>query len=266
MIYFWPMKRIYLVLATTIVLLISNIGMAYILPLDFILSKNAAQTSRPIISLEQIVTFKEGNKSYSILEKWQIEGDKNLKLSAVGLGELKDHFKIQYLYNGKNRSRLVGKNKVSEEANRELFEKYLAVKSAESFKNYLKELGIPNQVRLSRASGAISFAIGRPSTKSVLSPQFWIDQDFFYINKIRLPSGAEVEFTDYPQEGLNYPKVKTITWSSSSASISVQKIWSDSSVSIKNFYPESLDTQSEIYLSNAGSVGKTIEEFYTRFR
>lgn len=267
MIYFWPMKNLLLLSLMTIVQLSSNIGVAHVLPLDFVLSKNVSQVAKPIITIEQVVSFKENSRTVSILEKWQIEGDKNLKLTAIGLGELKELFKIQYLYNGGTRTSLSGGSRVRDEAPRELFEKYLAVKSVESFKNYLKELGISSDIRLSRAAGAISFAIGRRSTKTLLSPQIWIDQDFFHLNKIRFANQETVEFSDYVDTAnIHYPKTKLVTWGENQVTVSVNKVAIASSLSIKNFYPESIDESSEISLNGLGGLGQKIDSFYSRFR
>lgn len=251
----------------TMVQLITVFANAYILPLDTILHKTTGLAGNSIISVEQNIIFKEGEAEFIIKEEWLIEGDKNLKLTATGVGELKDLFRVQYLYNNKKRTQIVGKNKVVNEATNELFEKFLAVKSVNSYNSYLKDLGISTKVRLSRAGGAISFAIGDPSTKQKLSPQIWIDQDFFRLVKIRFPSEAEVEFSDYKEYGpVHYPNLKTVVWADKSAVIKVTKVSIKTGASIKNFYPETISTPSEILLASKGALGSKIEEFYKRFR
>lgn len=261
------MKTYLLLGVLTIVQLFSVFAKAYVLPLDTILRKTTAQSGGAIITVEQNVIFREGNTDYVVKEEWLIEGDKNLKLTATGVGELKDLIRINYLYNNKKRTQIVGKNRVVTDATRELFEKFLAVKSVDSFQAYLKDLGIASKVRLSRASGTISFAIGEPSTERALSPQFWIDQDFFHLTKIRFPSEAEVEFSDYKIHGtLHYPDLKFVAWADKGATIKVTKVSVKTGASIKNFYPQALDSPSEILLSNKGVVGQKIEDFYKRFR
>ncbi|MEQ1721535.1 MAG: hypothetical protein ABL930_00035 [Pseudobdellovibrio sp.] len=241
--------------------------MAYILPIETILNKNTALAGNGIISIEQDVIFKEGNKEYVIHEQWLIEGDKNLKLTAIGTGELKDLFKVHYLYNNKNKTQIIGKNKIVNESSREFFEKFLVIKSSDSYRSYLKDLNISSNVRLSRAGGSICFAIGDASTDKALSPQFWIDQDFFRLKKIRLPSETEIEFADYKEYGdLNYPMSKQVDWADKSVNIKVTKVSTKTGETIKSFYPESLDLPSEITLNAKGAVGLRIEEFYKRFR
>ncbi len=261
------MKTYLLLPLLTIVQLFTCSANAYVLPLDTILRKTTSLSGNTIISVEQNVIFREGNIDYVIKEEWLIEGDKNLKLTATGTGELKDLFKVSYLYNNKKRTQVLGKNKVVTDSTHELFEKFLTIKSVDSYLGYLKELGISQKVRLSRASGTISLAIGEPSTERTLSPQFWIDQDFFHLNKIRFPSEAEVEFSEYKKYGtLQYPDLKFVAWADKAATIKVTKVSTKTDATIKSFYPQSLDTPSEILLGSKGAVGQKIEDFYKRFR
>ena len=269
------MKTFLLLPLLTIVQLFTHSAYAYILPLDIILSKTVEQAGNKIISIDQNVIFKEetptGVKNYIIKEQWLIEGDKNLKLTATGTGDLKDLIKIHYLYNNKKRIQIIGKNTVVKEVLPDFFEKFLMIKSIESYKTYLKELNITPEVRLSRSSGAISFAIGTPSSEESKTPQIWIDQDNFRLNKVRFPSTAEVEFLDYKEyDKIHYPNLKTITWSDKSVTIEVTQVSTKTKSTIKNFYPKTLELPSEITLSGKlnenESIGQKIEEFYTRFR
>lgn len=261
------MKTYLLLPVLTMVQLFTLSADAFVLPLGTILKKSTALSGTSIVAIEQNVIFREGNVDYVIKEEWLIEGDKNLKLTATGVGELKDVFKLNYLYNNKKRTHISGKNRVTTEAPRELIEKFLAVKSVDSYLNYFKDLGISNRVRLSRASGTISFAIGEPSNERALSPQFWIDQDFFYLNKIRFPTEAEVEFANYKAYGpLQYPDLKFVAWADKGAIIKVTKVSTKTGTTIKNFYPQALDQPSEMNLAGKGALGQKIEEFYKRFR
>lgn len=265
------MKTFLLLPLLTIVLVLNPFAQAFVLPLDTVLTKTVEQSGNSIISLEQNVVFKEttasGTRDFLIKEQWLIEGDKNLKLTATGLGELKDLVKIQYLYNNKKRIQIEGKNNIVKEVPVDFFEKFPVIKTNASYSAYLKELNISPEVRLSRASGAISFAIGTLSAESALAPQIWIDQDFFRINKIRFPSTAEVEFSDYKiYDTLHYPNTKTITWADKSVVINVTQLSTKTKFTIKDFYPKTLDLPTEINLTNKGDLGKKIEEFYSRFR
>ncbi len=254
-------------LLLTLVQTFSLFSYGFILPLDLILEKNIALSGQKIISVEQDVYFKDGLQEVAVHESWLIEGDKNLKLTATGLGELKDIVKIMAVYNGKNRTTLVGKNKLTEIVGRDFFERYLSIRSIDSYKMYLNELTINPNVRLSRANGVIAFAVGDMSTE-ILKPQIWIGQDSFQIQKIRLPSEAEVVFDDYAviNTSLTYPKTKKLDWAGKTVVIKVRSISDKTKVSAETFYPRSLETPSEIFVSNKNSMGLMIEEFYKRFR
>lgn len=255
-------------LTLTIVQTISLFSYGFILPVDFILEKNIASSGNQIIALEQDVFFKDGLQDFVIHESWQIEGDKNLKLTAIGLGRLKDAVRIVNLYNGKNRTSLSGKNRITEFVSADFFEKFLSIRSMSSFKGYLSDLTIDPTVRLSRADGAIALAIGQPSAQGALKPQMWFQQDSFELRRIRFPSEADVSFGDYTTVSpkLTYPKIKKIEWAGKSVTIKVKSVTDKTKIPISNFYPQNLDTPSEFLLSNKSSIGQMIEEFYKRFR
>lgn len=253
-------------LLLTIVQLFAVFSEAYILPLETILTKAAALAGTSIIEVEQTVYFHDGVQELAVKETWLIEGDRNLKVTITGLGPL-SAFRAQYLYNGRSRTFLSGRNRQTANASPDFFEKYLAVKSRDSYTGYLRELGIAPQVRLSRAGGSICFAIGEPSA-SALRPQLWIDQDFFRLMKIRFPSEAEAEFSDYEDLGdLHYPRTKVISWAGKSVLIKVTRVnTKPPGVSIRDFYPETLTVPTDLQPLRQSAAGYLPDEFYQRFR
>lgn len=251
----------------TLVQLFATTGQAYILPLPNVLQKAAATAGNSILSVEQDVKFQEGGKIYTVKETWLIEGDRNLRLTAKGLGELKDSVNLNFVYNNKNRTRLAGKNKTQQPAGVDFFEKYLAIKSKDSYYAYLKDLGIAENIRLSRAGGLICFAIGNESNPGELQPQMWIDQSSFRLIKLRFAGGAEAEFSNHiEKDGVHYPRQKTITWAGKTVSINVTKVTIAKNTSLKSFYPDSLEFSSSLIPGAAGPAAGTLEEFYQRFR
>lgn len=247
---------------------------AYIPEIPFILKKATSTTGRKLIQIEQEVTFKLGEEEAKVDETWLIEGDKNLKLTAVGKNLFKENIKLQYLYNGKNRTYLNGKNRTVSAISPDFFERYLFIRSKDSFLGYLKELNIPAQdksaLRLSRADGVISFLLGQPSDQN-LNPHIWIGQDDFVIRKIRTPSATEInlnQITNFPND-IYIAKSQTITWPREApvtVQIKIKKIDLNASGSITSFYPQNLDTPSEMTFANRTPITSLIEEFYTRFR
>ncbi len=253
----------------TLVLSFRPSSHAYVLPLDSVLRKNVQLAGNSIISVHQNLQFEINGKPYLIKEIWLIEGDKNLKLVATGEGDLKGKFKAVHIYNGTTRTSLSGKNKITSDVSRDFFERILAIKSKDSYMAYLGQLGISPNIRLSRAVGEISFAVGAMSTEVDFAPQLWFSQESFQLLKIRLPSGAEVEFEDYNEykNGLQYPVTKTLYWDETKeVNISVQSVTAEGSSSLKDFYPSMLDQPSYSYAPEQSELGLFLEEFYKRFR
>ena len=257
-----------------LILIQSALVQAYVPEISFVLKKASGTTGRKIIQIEQEVTFKVGEEEAKVDETWLIEGDKNLKLTAVGKNFYKDGIKLNYLYNGKNKTFLIGKNKIVNPVSLDFFQRYLFIRSQNSFMNYLKDLNIPakdsSNIKLSRADGVISFLIGQPSEQN-LNPQVWIGQDDFVIRKIRSPSAAEIslsQITSFPKD-IFIAKSQTITWQNTepvSVQIKIKKIDMNAGGSITAFYPQNLDLPSEITFANKTPLTAVIEEFYSRFR
>lgn len=257
-----------------LVLIQSSMSFAYVPEIPFILKKASGTTGRKIVQIEQEVIFKVGEEEAKVDETWLIEGDKNLKLNAVGKNLYKDSIKLNYLYNGKNKTFLIGKNKNVSPVNVDFFQRYLFIRSQNSFMGYLKELNIPAQdktnVKLSRADGVISFLIGQPSEQN-LNPQVWIGQDDFVVRKIRTPSAAEIslsQITSFPKE-IFIAKAQTITWQTTqpvTVQIRIKKIDVDAGGSMTSFYPQNLDAPSEMTFANKTPLTAVVEEFYSRFR
>jgi hypothetical protein len=251
----------------TIVQLTSLFSYGFIMPIETVIKKNTALSGNQIFSVEQDVIFKDASREFVIHESWLIEGDKNLKVVATGLGELKDTFRFVAIYNTKNRSLLYGKNRATEITGRDFFERYLSIRSYDSYKNYLTALTISPAIRLSRVNGAPAFAIGEPSPIGKLKPQIWIDQETFSMRKIRLPSEAEVSFSDYATYGqIQYPKVKKVSWAGKEVLIKVKSLGTKTGATLSSFYPQKLDQPTDMQIASKGPVALVIEEFYKRFR
>lgn len=240
---------------------------AFILPLETIMEKSVALTGKKIISVDQDVIFRNGVHEMIVKENWLIEGDKNLILTATGVGPLKD-LKINFIYNNKTKTYIVGQ-KYSESVSHEFFERYATLRSVGAFKTMLQDLNIKPEVRMSRADGAIAFAIGEPSSKGQLNPQVWVDQDFFHIRKIRTPYESEIIFSDYGNylnNQVEYPRIKKIEWAGNTVLIRVKSVTVKKGATLAMFYPSKLDKPTQINLNNAGTLSWAIEEFYKRFR
>lgn len=267
------LKNQTIVLILSLILIHSLQAQAYIPDIGFILKKSSMTTGKKIIQIEQEVTFKVGEEVARIDETWLIEGDKNLKMNAVGKNLYKDNIKLNYLYNGKTKTVMTGKNKNSFAISADFYPRYLFIRSKDSFFHYLNELGIPQQVRLSRADGVISFLVGQASDK-ILNPHIWIGQDDFVIRKIRTPTSAEISLSQIAilPNDVYVAKSQTISWLSMTSNenatvqIKIKKIDLKAPGSIASFYPQNLDTPSEMTFANKTVLTSVIEDFYSRFR
>jgi len=240
---------------------------AYVPDINFILDKSTSTTGRQIISIDQDVIFKVGTEEAIVQETWFIEGDKNLKLVARGKGSLAQNINLHYLYNAKNKTSMMGKNKITNSISNDFFQKLLFIRSSAAFKNHLIELSIKPDLRLSRADGRISFAIGQPSA-AYLNPQIWIDQDDFVIRKIRLPSGAEIELSEVVMvfKDLWIAKSQLVHWDGHLVQIKIKNISLRLNMTLSGFSPQNLDQASEVNFVNKNSLNETIDQFYKRFR
>lgn len=249
------------------VLLSSYPALAAVLPLETILNKNVAQAQFTVLKIDQNVVFRDGSQELVVREEWLIEGDKNLRLTANGMGALRDSFRLSYMYNNDVRTYVVGKNRLRAAVSLDFFEKYLSIKSRDSYLEYLKRLQVSPQVRLSRAAGVVTFAVGSPSTQTVLTPQLWFDQEWFQLIKMRLPSGAQIEFSDYQEYGkVAYPKKKRVDWGDKAVTIHVLNVETKNSATLQDFYPEKIEMPSETSVSGRTPLGDFVEDFYKRFR
>lgn len=247
----------------------------YILPLDFVVKKTVSHSNKQIINLEQEVTFKSKNQptEIKVSESWLIEGDKNLKVSANGLGNYAENIRYHSLINNKTKTQMIGKNKTTTQRSDDFYLHLAFARSTDRFLDDLKNMGIPLQTRLSRADGFISIAIGEPSKDESVYPQVWIDQDLFLIRKIRLPSGTEVTLSNYVKINPNtdqefwIAKKHIIKWGQEEVVVDVKNISTKTTATLQSFYPKNLDTPSELSFSSSQSgLTQIVEDFYSRFR
>lgn len=258
-------------LSTLVILagLVCNSSMAFgfVPPIAFILEKSAKTTGKEIIAIEQEVHFEAAGEEATIKETWLVEGDKNLKLTAFGHGAFKQNINFTAIYNGKFRTIFAGKSRQTTGLTSDFFQKYLFIRSAASFNNYLNDLSISPEVRLSRVDGRVGYAIGKP-TESKYKPQVWIDQDEFMVRKIRLPSETEVLLSDYVEfkPGFFIARTQVITWGGITATVKVMKVTPKPKETLNAFYPQYLDIPSEITFAQQTPMTEVINSFFKRFR
>ena len=262
-----PLSTLVLLVGLAALVGFSSLAFAYVPPIGFILDKSSKTTGKEIVSIDQEVHFTALNEDAVVKENWLIEGDKNLKVSALGQGLFKQNINFSAVYNGKFRTVVVAKSRQTSNLTSDFFQKYLFIRSANSFNAYLNDLSISPEVRLSRVDGRVGFAIGKP-TESKYNPQIWVDQDEFMVRKIRLPSETEIAMSDFVEfkPGFFIARTQVITWGGVSATVKLMKVVAKPKESLNAFYPQNLDTPSEITFANQTPMTQVIQSFYKRFR
>lgn len=248
--------------------IIPSTGWTYVLPLDFLVKKTVSKTGRTSISIDQDVTFQIGKDILKAQENWLIEGDRNLKVSANGAEPYKPNIRVNSLFNSKQKTQVIGKNKTVTSVPADFYQRLLFIRSTASFMQYLREMGIPEKVRLSRAEGLVCIAIGEPSSEENKYPQFWIDQDEFLIRKIRMPSGTEINLSDYVQVTDDFwiAKTQVINWGGATATIKVKNFSVKNAAPLSQFYPQNFEQTTELSFIENNRLTQVVEDFYKRFR
>lgn len=251
----------------------------------FILGRVAQNNGKGSYQIEQEVQFQTLGDPVVVKETWLIDSEGSMKLTVAGTKELKDTFKLQFVYGGGTRSWQSGTQKNSKRLTEEFFERYFHVRSAESFANQMiqmklitpavfqkkvlknvKDVDISSEpfVRLARSGGAVNYAFGPLSAAegSAQSPGLWIEQDQFVLRKIRFNSGAELSAERYSSysRGLDYPRKRVLQWENQTVNIQTLSVSPRSGGGFGNLEPSRMDGLENLSAKNM------ITEFYNRFR
>jgi hypothetical protein len=265
-----------------ICLIFSIFAFAYIPPLKMILERTSENAGAGVYSIETEVTFSDGTNEASVKESWLVENERNLRLTVIGLKELKG-LKLTYVYENGLKWAMKGQKRESQPAPPELLERWHHIRNADALNIFLVQNKIiteykkdskqsrsayeESMVHLGRTEGVVNYAIGE-SNKDSLFPKLWVEQDFFVIRKLRLPSQVELEFENYKSysKGLNYPKHKLVRWGQNKVSVNTLSVVPKTGNLSAQFDPKSIESnnQSEILYNNP--LKNLLEEFYTRFR
>lgn len=211
-------------------------ALAYIPKGSFILDNLGKNAGQGYYKIEQEVTIQDGADSLKLKETWYIENDQSMKVRIsfpVSANNI-THY-LNFSYSGATRSGVNGFKPQS--AN---LEKFFFIRKADSWARYLIANQIApenilekrpfrkdqpykeeNYIRLTRMGGSISYSFGTPSVPGKISPGLWVEQDSFYLRKIRLLDGTEMDADQYNlhPKGLALPRYKTIRWNNNEAKV-----------------------------------------------
>ncbi|MBL7555553.1 MAG: hypothetical protein JNM24_07000 [Bdellovibrionaceae bacterium] len=264
-----------------ICILFSTLSFAYIPPLKMILDRTSENAGSGVYSIETDVLLTDGINEANVKESWLVENERSIRLTVIGQKELKG-LKLTYLYENGLKWAMKGQKRESQQASVDFLERWHHIRNADALNNFLISNKIipeykkdkqsravyeESYVRLGRTEGVVNYAIGENNKDSLL-PKLWIEQDFFVIRKLRLPSQVEVEFENYKSysKGLNYPKNKLVRWGQNKVTINTLSVVPKTGNLSAQFNPQSLEAnnQSEVLYNNP--LKNLLEEFYTRFR
>lgn len=246
-----------------------------------ILDRTSENAGGGIYAIDTEVSFSDGTNEATVKESWLVENERNLKLTVTGLKELKG-FKLAYVYDNGLKWAMKGQKRESQPQPEEFLERWHHIRNSDALAANLSAAHlIPEYkkdkqsravfeesiLRLSRSQGVVSYAIGEIN-KEALTPKVWIEQDFFVIRKIRLPSQVELEFENYKSysKGLNYPKHKIIRWGPNQASINTLSVVPKTGNLTAQLKPQSLDMSNQSEALFTHPMKSVLEDFYTRFR
>ncbi len=263
------------------VLTFSFLSHAYIPPLRMILERTSENAGNGVYAIDTETTFTDGTNEASVKESWLVENERTLRLTVTGLKELKG-LKLTYLYDNGQKWAMKAQKRESQAMPVDFIERWHHIRNADALTNVLvathlipdfkkekqsRTIFEESILKLSRSQGVVNYAIGE-NKKELGIPKLWVEQDFFVIRKIRLPSQVELEFDNYKSysKGLNYPKSKLIRWGQNKVTVNTLSVVPKTGNLSAQFNPQSLDNsnQSEVLFNHP--LKPLLEEFYSRFR
>ncbi len=270
--------------------LLLTTSFAYIPPTRMILERASENSGSGVYAIEQEVQFSNAQDSLFLKETWLIESDQSMRLMVTGTKDLKDQIKMQYVYAGGLRWSLAS-GRESQRLSEDFLEKYFHLRTMDRLASTLMQIkilpptaiskkplpktvdGFKNEpedfVRLSRAGGAVSYAYGVPSpVEGSENPGIWIEQDQFYIRKLRLPNQVEITADNYNSysRGLSLPKIRTIRWGQNTVTIRLISVSAKPANVSGQLQPNSLDMPIKLDGLNNLPAKDVVTEFYSRFR
>lgn len=277
------------------ILFFTSAAQAYIPPYWMIMSRTADNHGLGLFQVDQDVIFNHGDEPFVVNERWIIQSENAMRVEVTGKKQLQDRLRLTYVYQN-GRRYYVDENGVrrSEPVTDNFLEAYFHFRYSKFIKPILVRQDIapavslksePHHysqkrprpepepyVRLSRTGGVVNYAIGTPTPPSASDPYpgLWIEQDQFYIRKIRLRSLVEVSANNYASygKGLWFPKERQITWSGQSAKVTLNRAVSIAPTTTVKAALESssLNFGKDPKLSRVLPDDKVIQTFYTQFR
>ena len=263
---------------------------AAVLPARYIVQEWVKNSGSGTYQIEQDILFPTSGEPLVLRETWWVENENSMRLQVTGLRELKEQFKLQYVYQGGVRYGLGPGGRMQKKVSEDFVEKYFHYRNFDRLLTELVSMKVLPQsalvrrtvrstreadhkpealVRLGRTGGATAFVFGTPSpVDGDALPGFWIEQDSFLLKKLRLPSKVEViaEKHSASPRGLVFPRARTIRWANNSVNVQTFSVGSKSGLKPDFFSVSSLETVNRTDGIENPALKSLVEEFYLRFR
>lgn len=242
--------------------------------------------------IEQDVLFRTSGETLTLRERWIVENGEAMRLSVSvpqATGRQGENVRFETVYHGGKKTHwdLNGGGIKTAAVTPEFIESFFHDRSAKSLAthfvrakivppSFLHEPAKPTKieqikraqepyVRLGRTAGSVSWVYGEPSPPSgKLNPGVWIEQDAFFIRRVRFPSEAELSADRYSvySGALKFPRERVVSWGSNSATIRVIAVRpAPAAQAAKAVEPSTLGSQSGRLPDDP-----MVREFYSRFR
>lgn len=258
-------------------------GQAYIPPSHMILQRVAENHGSGVFQIDLEVTLRSGPDPIMLKETWISDGEKGLKVVAVGQGLLKDKFRFEAFYRANQRISATSRGKNTAGFAESFVEWPFHLRTSESLKDWLLKMEIlpPNYetlkthikekdrfiypkesfMRLNRLLGVVNYQMGREFQDNS-KPSAWIEQDQFHIRKIRWNKNLELTVDEVGSyaKGVHYPKQRTLVWNNSI--ISMRTLAVASKASAKDLS----QVAASINLIDEAEGSALVSKFYSELR
>ncbi len=275
----------------------SHSSFAYIPKYKTIASRLTDNRGGGVYLIDQTVTlFGALGEPIAVQEQWLVDGGTRMRMRARTRGDSTVALDITYIYDSSKKSYVTGEGKRTQVglSSDWSLEPIFYFRNSTSLNQQLVRLKILTSaelaedrvlgkkdnfahksdsfVRLSRADGTVSYAVGPDpgSTTDFNLPGLWIEQDSFLLKKLRLISGVTLNARKYLRHEGNLwlPQEREILWGENRAMIEVTGVKSvgGSAATNQRFSATSLNLNEEPHLASKLPEVAVIKDFYSRFR
>lgn len=242
-----------------------------------ILSKSADTHGKGTYVVTQEVQFLHGAEPFTIVEEWLIRSGESMRLRAYGKDNYKGQIQLTFVYDGKKRFYLdPNGTRMMAPMGNDMFEGLFHFRNSQKMRTWLAEKSVipaaaaaaPKKItdlkevshedepflNLSRFDGFVVFAVGEltPEGAEQKNPGLWIDQNQFFVRRIRFPSQLEVRATKYKKFDQNFwfPQSREVSMGSHRISITTTRVASvqESPSLLVQFQSKSLDPKTDFAL------------------